>query len=127
MSTWRRKAIEAVPALRDELEVAWSPMSAWIELRFHFETAVKAGDMATARRIMDCARYCLGAPNADVRTAAALAFIEHLAEDKAVRERLPELISVTDAQDWRELMAYHSGERTVAQVIEACRRGAARA
>lgn len=40
-----------------------------------------------------------------------------------MRERLPELISAAEAQDWREIMAYHADDRTVAAVIEACRAG----
>lgn len=122
MSTWRRKAMEAAPDIRDRLDAAWSPMSAWIELQLYFEKAVKGGDMAAARRVMACARYCLVAPSADVRTAVAVAFIEHLAQEKEVRERLPELISAQEARDWREIMVYHSDDRTVAAVIEACRK-----
>lgn len=121
MSAWRRKAIEAAPELRDCLERAWSPMAAWIELHLHFETVVKAGDMDKARRIMEHARDCMASPNRDITTAVANVFIEHLAEDKGIRARLPELMGVQDVRAWREVLAYHSDEKTVADLEAACR------
>jgi len=121
MSAWRRKAIEAAPELRDCLERAWSPMAAWIELHLHFDTVVKAGEMDKARRIMEHARDALASPNRDISTAVAHAFIEHLAEDEGVRARLPELIGAQDVRGWRELMAYHANEKTIADLEAACR------
>ncbi|MEB2847025.1 hypothetical protein GAO09_16095 [Rhizobiales bacterium RZME27] len=121
MSAWRRKAIEAAPDLRDCLERAWSPMAAWIELHLHFETVVKAGEMDKARRIMDHARDCMASANRDITTAVANAFIEHLAEDKSIRARLPEIMKAQDVQAWRVLMAYHSDEKTIADLEAACR------
>jgi hypothetical protein len=37
LSTWRRKAIEAVPELKGKLEKVASQMEAWIEIRMYFE------------------------------------------------------------------------------------------
>ena len=121
MSTWRRKAIEAVPELRDLTEQAGSPMAVWIELRLLFAEAVKGNDLSKARHIMDYARYCRGAPNADVRTAVIVGFIEHLAEDKAVRARLPDLMDAEEARAWQDVMAYHAGARAAAAGEVACR------
>lgn len=121
MSAWRRKAIEAAPELRDSIERIWSPMAAWIELRLYFDAVVKAGDMDKARRIMDHARDCLASPNRDINTAVINAFIEHLAEDKDVRARLPELIGVQDVRAWRVLMAHHSDDTVIAELEAACR------
>ncbi|OZI38045.1 hypothetical protein CAL29_06750 [Bordetella genomosp. 10] len=126
MSTWRRKAIEAVPELRDRIEQSWSPMAAWIELRSLFEQAMKNGDIQRARRIMDYARYCLAAPNADVNTAVAVGFIEHLADDEATRARLPELISVREFNDWREIMSYHADDQVLESLNAAFRSKTAR-
>lgn len=122
MSIWRRGAIEVAPEQQDRMEAAWSPMSAWIELQSVFAKAVKADDMPKARRIMDYARYSVGAPNIDVRMAVVVGFIEHLAQDKAVRDRLPELISDCEAPKWRNIMPYHAGERVAAAVEAACTR-----
>lgn len=121
MSAWRRKAIEAAPDIRDEIERAWSPMAAWIELRLFFETCVKTDDMEKSRRIIDYARYCLSAPDQEVNTAVIVGFIEHLAEEERVRARLPELITAQEARDWREILTYHSDGRIVDALIEACR------
>ncbi|NTF06363.1 hypothetical protein G6L37_09325 [Agrobacterium rubi] len=121
MSTWRRKAIEAAPDIRDKIEQAWSPMAAWIELRLLFDDSVRSGDMEKSRRIIDYARYCLSAPDKEVNTAVAVGFIEHLADDEWVRNRLPELITAQDAREWREILAYHSDAHVVDALIEACR------
>lgn len=126
MSTWRRKAIEAAPELRDHIERSWSPMAAWIELRSLFEHAIKGGDIQRARRIMDYARYCLTAPNADVNTAVAVGFIEHLAEDKAIRVRLPELISAREVREWRGIMSYHADDQALESLNSAFGSGAVR-
>lgn len=126
MSTWRRKAIEAAPVLRDRIEKSWSPMAAWIELRSLFEIAIMSGDIQQAHRIMDYARYCLTAPSADVNTAVALGFIEHLADDKVTRERLPELISAHEAREWRGIMSYHADELALDALNAAFRSGVVR-
>ncbi len=34
MSTWRRKALESMPEIRDRIESARSPMALWIEILF---------------------------------------------------------------------------------------------
>jgi len=80
-------------------------MAAWLELRSSFERAIEGGDIRRARCNMDYARYCLTARNADVNTAVAVAFIEHLADDDAIRVRLPQLISAREAREWREIMS----------------------
>lgn len=111
MSAWRRKAIEALPEMKKTVDAAWSPMALWIELRGAFETTVERGDMAMARRIMDFARYCLGARDNDVATAAALGFIEHLHDAEAVRAALPQLASRQELAEWAPLLGYHAEKR----------------
>ncbi|BCH53461.1 DUF7674 family protein [Agrobacterium vitis] len=121
MSTWRCKAIEAAPELSQTIQRSWSPMAAWIELRLLFEQTVKRGDMQQSRRILDYARYCLTAPSAEINTAVALGFIEHLAEDEVVRSQLPKLISAREVKDWRTIMLNHAGEEEIERLEAACR------
>jgi hypothetical protein len=122
MSVWRRKAIEAAPELRDEIKRAWSPMAAWIALRPFFEDCVKNDRREKARRIVHYARYCLAAPHTDINTAAAVGFIEHLADDEQVRLRLPELITAQEVEEWRTILTYHTEAVIVDALSEACRR-----
>jgi hypothetical protein len=42
MSEWRRRALEALPDLRKEIEVVPNVMSLWIDLRSAFEAAYEA-------------------------------------------------------------------------------------
>jgi hypothetical protein len=116
LSTWRRKAIEAIPEMRDEIEQAWSPMALWIDICLPFKQAVVDGNMEYARRIMSYARYCLDSPSIDVRTAVALGFIEHLAEGKTVRDALPLLMTLEEIRGLRSIMAYHAGESVISDL-----------
>ncbi|WP_320195593.1 hypothetical protein RMR10_001385 [Agrobacterium rosae] len=104
------------------IEQAWSPVAAWIELRVLFEDSVKRGDIEKPRLILDYARYCLAAPHNEINTAVAVGFIEHLAEDDEVRNRLPDLITAQDVHDWRDILAYHSGSGVIDALSKACLR-----
>ncbi|MBB3944657.1 hypothetical protein GGQ73_000582 [Rhizobium skierniewicense] len=107
--------------MRDEIERAWSPMAAWIELRAFFEACVKNDRIDKARRIMDYARYCLAAPHADINTAAAVGFIEHLADHEQVRLRLPEFMTAREVEEWRTILTYHTEAVIVDALSESCR------
>lgn len=122
MSTWKRKAIEATPQIRQKLENAPSPMLAWIELRPVFEAYVRAGNRAGVDRVMRFARYCISAPDADVRMAVAVAFIEHLPESDAFRAILPELLSPHEIRALGPILAYHAGDAAVAEIEATARR-----
>lgn len=86
MSSWRRKAIEAAPELKKELETVANPMQAWIELHSFFENLNFDEDPKAVSRIMDYARWCIsekaGKLPSDTSTAVWCAFYEHLPQKR---------------------------------------------
>ncbi len=86
MSTWRRKAIEAVPELKGKLEKVASQMEAWIEIRMYFEGIRVEEESNKIRDILNYAQWCMSEeagklPN-DSSTAVCCAFYEHLPENQ---------------------------------------------
>ena len=121
MSEWRRRALDMLPEHERVIADAWSPMALWIELRTIFSTAAAAGRMEDARQIIHYARYCLDASAETVRTAAAVAFVEHLADEEAVRDMMPGLVTSADIANWRPLLLHHADPAVVDRLELACK------
>jgi hypothetical protein len=86
VSAWRRKAIELIPAQRDLIAAADSPMALWVELWWKFLDSIRTTDDSTHLAFIRYAAWCCSPesgplPN-DASTAAAVAFYEHLAAEK---------------------------------------------
>lgn len=122
MSAWRREAIKALPELHNVIDAAWSPMSLWIELHMQFEDDFASGNRERLNRILTYMRYCLAAPDHDVRNAVHCAFVEHLPEQPAVRAALADLLTLQEVCALREILAYHVGAEIVADIEQQSRR-----
>ncbi len=86
MSTWRRKALEALPEERQLIESAENPMALWIEFYLIFIKLVRAKDDKKVRNILNYASWCFSErsgrlPN-DTSTAVSCAFYEDIATHK---------------------------------------------
>ena len=110
MSTWRRKALEVLPAMQEIIDEAESPMALWINLWLEFEDAAKQNDDATVRRILEYAFCCIspaaGELPSDASTAAVCAFFEHLPTDEALWPRLPEWLSPSQFEAVKRFFHY---------------------
>ncbi|WP_428623006.1 hypothetical protein [Sedimenticola sp.] len=114
MSTWRRKAIEAVPDLKTTLETVENPMQAWIEIRMYFEGLSLVGDKNQINDILNYARWCLSEeagklPN-DTSTAVCCAFYEHLPEKPANWSFFKEWFSPNEFESLKGVFSYHIKE-----------------
>ena len=84
METWRRKALEAFPELREELTGAGdtiaigSAYSLWFELLPMVRAAHDDGDTDLLQRIYDYAHWSARHPSKEVWNPVAVAFLEHL-------------------------------------------------
>jgi hypothetical protein len=90
MSTWRRKAIEAFPDLRQEFEQPDTTIyQVFFELLPRVQDAHARGDTQELQRIYDFARWCFHQKTDDLWNAAGVAFYEHLVDDPTTRSQIP--------------------------------------
>jgi len=107
MSAWRREALRRLPECRQVIESAETPMALWIELLGECEDAYKKSDENLIRRFYDFARWCWQSPRADVRTAVACAFYEHLPTTPVLRRDMPRRFGHAAFTELRDVFRYH--------------------
>jgi len=86
MSTWRRKALEALPEQRCLIETSENPMALWIGLYSLFEIFVREGKKKKVRKVLDYASWCFSdksgkIPN-DTSAAVSCGFYEDIVSHK---------------------------------------------
>lgn len=107
MSAWRREALQRLPECRKVIESADNPMALWIELLGECEDACRKQAEDLIRRFYDFARWCWQSPSADVRTAVACAFYEHLPTTPVLRRDMPRRLGRAAFTELREVFRYH--------------------
>ena len=91
MSVWRRKAIDACPSLREELEESSTCMLAWFELLPAHRELEHQGDSDAVWSIYNYALWCW--QQQELQNAVAVAFYEHLVDDELTSQRIPERLT----------------------------------
>jgi hypothetical protein len=90
MSTWRRKAIETFPDLRPEFEKPGTSIyGVFFELLPRVREAHARDATAELQRIYDFAKWCFEQEQGDLSGAAAVAFYEHLVDERGTRDQIP--------------------------------------
>lgn len=101
MSTWRRKAIEAFPSRKKDVEAAEGVQDAWIYLWLTFEDAHKQQDEKLIRAAYGFASWCVGSKNGEVREAAVMWFYHELPSNPLVWKHAAQYLSRNDFLDWK--------------------------
>lgn len=122
MSLWRKTASERLPELQRIIasrEVD-NPMMLWLELQSVFTHLCQQNPppLDLIRRLWGYAKWSMAHEDGDVRTAAALAFAEHLLDSKAMRRILPDIMTRSDYMGLRELLLYHNSEEAYTKGLE---------
>ena len=107
MSAWRRQALEQLPECRRIIESAGNPMALWIELQFACEEACRQESGDLVRRFYEYARWCWLSASADVVTAVASAFYEHIPTSPVLRRDLPRRMGRAEFRQLREIFGCH--------------------
>jgi hypothetical protein len=83
MAVWRRRVLELFPDLRREFQRRQcSICSVFFHLLPLVREAHDTGDVDLARRIFSFAEWCLDQKGGEVSNASAVAFYEHLFDEK---------------------------------------------
>jgi hypothetical protein len=120
MSTWRRQALSILPEFRETIESSESPMALWIELRYSFREAMAAGNSELSDRFMQFAAWCISEhsgqlPN-DTSTAAAVAFYEHLPQNRAYWPHFKKWFSPSEFQTLMPIFSYYTKLNDLAEL-----------
>jgi len=104
MSTWRRKAIETFPDLRQEFEKRDATIyQVFFELLPRVREAHDRNDTQELQRIYDFARWCLHQKTKVLRNAAGVAFYEHLVDEPTTRSQIPRWLQPDVFEDCKGL------------------------
>jgi hypothetical protein len=111
MSAWRRQALTLLPEYRHIIDSAENPMALWIELLMEFRDAMRGRESEKVARFMKLAAWCVSEdaghlPN-DTSTAAAVAFYEHLPENREYWPHFSQWFSPREFEDLLSVFAYH--------------------
>ena len=111
MSLWRKEASERLPELQPLIasRLVDGPMMLWIELNGEFQKRCdeSPAPLDLLRRIWQYCDWCLIHGSGDVRTAAALAFCEHLVDTPERARLLPQIMKRDDFVALRNFVEYH--------------------
>jgi hypothetical protein len=107
MSAWRRTALELLPDQRSLIETSENPMALWIELTPVCEKAHSSGNHSAVSGFYQFARWCWRSTDADLRTAVACGFYEHLPTMKTARKDIPRWFDRDSFNELREVFSYH--------------------
>jgi hypothetical protein len=117
VSTWRRKALELFPDLRDEIQSPeMSIYQVFFELVPRCREAHERGDVAELKRIYGFAEWCAKQRSKDLSNAAGVAFYEHLADSNRTLEAIPQWVSKSVFDDIAGLLEAQVGPERVAQL-----------
>lgn len=92
-----------------------SPMMLWVELNLEFERECERPEpnFDLLKRVWSYSQWCLKAGSDEVRTAAVLAFCEHLLDTESRARVLTKLISRADLLSLREILLYHNSAEQI--------------
>ena len=82
-------------------------MALWIELAPACEEAHHSGNQAAMSGFYQFARWCWRSTDADLRTAVACGFYEHLPTMKTARKDMPRWFDRDSFTELREVFSYH--------------------
>lgn len=99
--------MEQLPECRRIVEAAENPMALWIKLFRVCEKAYMKPDEDLIHRFYDFAHWCWNSPSADVRTAVAFAFYEHLPTTPAMRQDMPRRFGRAAFTELRDVFRHH--------------------
>lgn len=123
MEDWKEHTKRNIPEVVNEYydEHIDNPMMLWIELNSLFSDAVRNKDENLIKRIFEEVDYYFKYENNpegdDFSTAVALAFIEHLLDEKA---RIPYVIKYFSKEDFigcKELLTNHNSDIKYRKVL----------
>lgn len=123
MSLWRKKAVEMMPSFAKQINdpAVDNPMMMWIEFHCAYARATQTTPKPdeAIEQVWKYIRWCRDEyHNDEMWNAIACAFIEHLPQDKSVKEDLPNRISLKELQDFSEIFTYFNDAEVIAKYRE---------
>ena len=106
MSTWRSKAIESFPDLRQEFEQSDATIyDVFFGLLPRLRDAHDRGDTEELKRIYGFASWCYRQETEELWNAAAVGFYEHLVDSRRTLEQIPYWLEPDIFRGCRDLFA----------------------
>ena len=117
MSTWRRKALELFPDLRNEIQGGDSTIyTVFFELLPRCRQAHREGNEQELERIYGYAEWCFRQKAQYMWNAAGVAFYEHLGDYRETREEMHKWVKPDIFADVASLLEYMMGEKEFAKL-----------
>jgi hypothetical protein len=110
MSVWRRKAMECLPACKQEFEAKDCTIyTVFRELLAATVEAHKAGDRERLKQYYEFAAWCMERKEKDLWNAAGVSFYEHLGDQEETLAEMPKWVRRSIYEQVRELLVFRLG------------------
>ena len=104
MQEWKRKALEILPEIKDDISESDDPMYLWIMIVLAFDEAYEEPrNESFIKRVYDYEKWCLTQPEHAGETAAehlltcvAICFWEHIPTNNSARKDMPRWFSLDE-------------------------------
>jgi hypothetical protein len=117
VSAWRRRALEAFPEIRTEIE---TPATTLYDLFSRLVDwccdAHNSGDEAALKRIYGFAEWCARQPQKELWNPAGVSFYEHLADSRVTLAAIPRWVAPDVFENVAELLAARVGSDEIARL-----------
>ena len=125
MQEWKRKALEILPEIQDDILESDNPMYLWIMIVLAFDEAYEEPrNEGFIERVYDYEKWCLEQNEGEGETAdehlltcVATAFWEHIPTNNATRKDMPRWFSLDEVLANQHFFRYHLSDGNFEDLI----------
>lgn len=124
MQEWKRKALEILPEIKDDILESDNPMYLWIMVVLAFDEAYEEPrNESFIKRVYDYEEWCLEQDEGETAeehlpTCVVTAFWEHIPTNQAAREDMPRWFSLEDVLANQHFFSYHLTDENFQDLVD---------
>ncbi|MDQ6786847.1 MAG: hypothetical protein M3033_08565 [Acidobacteriota bacterium] len=124
MQEWKRKALEILPEIKDDILESDNPMYLWIMIVLAFDEAYEEPkNESFIKRVYDYEDWCLAQDKGETAgehlpTCVVTAFWEHIPTNPAAREDMPRWFSLEDVLSNQHFFSYHLTDENFKYLVD---------
>ena len=124
MQEWKRKALEILPEIKDDILESDNLMYLWIMILLAFDEAYEESrNESFIKRVYDYEEWCLTQDEGETAgehlpTCVVTAFWEHIPTNPAAREDMPRWFSLEDVLANSHFFSYHLSDENFKYLVD---------
>ena len=124
MQEWKRKALESLPEIKDDILESDNPMYLWIMIVLAFDEAYeKPRNESFIKRVYDYEEWCSAQHEGETAeehlpTCVVTVFWEHIPTNQAAREDMPRWFSLEDVLTYQHFFRYFLTDENFKDLVD---------